>query len=229
MNYDGKTIRNKSFIKRFSHSKRYLLSSELIAKFKPLKILDYGAGDGELYKFVNKSQKKNYYFYEPNISMVKELKFNLKKYKINKIFSNPQKIYQNYFDLICINEVFEHLNINEQKKIFKYLKKISVKNCNFVISVPIEVGLSSLLKNLIRIFTFQTHENTTFKNILKSFFYVNIKKSTKKYSNSHIGFNYINFINFLKKENLKILNVYYSPFNSLRGLINSQIFIVAKF
>ena len=170
MNYDGKTIRNKSFIKRFSHSKRYLLSSELIAKFKPLKILDYEAGDGELYKFINKSQKKNYYFYEPNISMVKELKFNLKKYKINKIFSNPQKIYQNYFDLICINEVFEHLNINEQKKIFKYLKKISVKNSNFVISAPIEVGLSSLLKNLIRIFTFQTHENTTFKNILKSFF-----------------------------------------------------------
>ena len=50
--------------------------------------------------------------------MQKELKKNLKKYKINRIFYNQKKIYSKYFDTICINEVFEHLNIEEQKKSF---------------------------------------------------------------------------------------------------------------
>ena len=229
MNYSGLTISNKNLIKRFSHSQRYFLGSSLISKYKPNKVLDYGAGDGEMFKYVKKSLQKKIFFFEPNKVMAQQLKTNLRKYKKNKIFTNSSKIYQNYFDLVCINEVFEHLNLKEQKKLIKTLKKISLKNCIFLISVPIEVGFSSVLKNLVRIITFQTHQNTNIKNIILSLFYLKIKRPSQRYNDSHIGFNYLNFVKFLRGENLEILGISYSPFNFLKGLINSQIFIEAKF
>ena len=162
--------------------------------------------------------------------MQRELKNNLKKYKTNKVFYNQKKIYSNFFDIICINEVFEHLNIKEQKKVFINLKRISRQNCKLIISVPIEVGLSSLLKNLARIAISQTHSNTNFFNIVKGLLYLKIERPNKKYNHSHIGFNYLNFIDFLKNiQKIDIIDLHYSPFNILRGLINSQVYIIAKF
>lgn len=229
MNYSELTISNKNIIKKFSHSQRYILASTLISKYKPNKILDYGAGDGEMFKYVRKSLQKKIFFFEPNKIMAKQLNLNLKRYKKNETFSNSSKIFKNYFDLICINEVFEHLNIKEQRKLIANLKKISVENCTFLISVPIEVGLSSIFKNLIRIITTQTHQNTSIKNIIMSLFYLKIKRPSKKYNNSHIGFNYLNFMKFLRKQNIEIIDTSYSPFNFLKGFLNSQIFIEAKF
>ena len=116
-----------------------------------------------------------------------------------------------------------------KKKVFRNLKKISAKNSKLIISVPIEVGLSSLLKNLARIAISQTHSNTNFFNIIKSLLYLEIERPNKKYNDSHIGFNYLNFIKFLNKENLEVINLSYSPFNFMKGLLNSQVFIEARF
>ena len=228
MNYKSLTVTNKNLLKRYSHTKRFLLSAELIDKYKPSKILDYGSGDGEMFKYVKKNYKKKFFFYEPDKNMANQLKLNLKKYKINKIFYYSHKIYKNYFDLICINEVFEHLNLSNQKKVIKNLRKISLKSCVYIISVPIEVGISSIFKNFVRMTTSQKHENTNLQNLIKSFLYMKIKRPTKKYNESHIGFNYMLFLKFLKNENFKIIEIKYSPFHFFRGFINSQIFIVAK-
>ena len=228
MDYNNLTVANKNLIKRFSHSKRFMLSAELINKYNPNKILDYGAGDGEIFKYIKKHYKKKFYFYEPNKNMAKQLKLNLRKYKVNKVFFYSHQIYKNYFDLITINEVFEHLNLSGKKEIIKNLKKISVKKCIYVISVPIEIGTSSILKNFVRIITSQKHENTNLQNLIKSFLYMKIERPTKKYNESHIGFNYMLFLKFLKNENFKIIEIKYSPFHFFRGFINSQIFIVAK-
>ena len=52
------------------------------------------------------------------------------------------------------------------------------------------MGLSSLLKNLIRIASNSAHEGLTFKNIFKSCFYQKINRGSRVYYNSHMGFNH---------------------------------------
>ena len=229
MNYSGLTVSNKNFLIRFSHLKRFIVAANLLLKYKPRKILDYGSGNGELFKHVKDSLKKNFYFFEPEPSMVNELIINLKKNYKKRLFTKSSKIYKNYFNIIFVNEVFEHLNLKEQKKMLKNLRKISTKDCIFIISVPIEVGISSLFKNLFRIIITKAHAGLNFVNLIKGLFYLKIKRPQKKYNNSHVGFNYLDFIKFLHKENLEIINLSYSPFNFMRGLLNSQIFIEAKF
>ena len=62
MNYSSLTNRSNIFIKRFSHSQRFILAAKLLSDYKSKKILDYGSGDGELYKYIKNSQKKIFIF-----------------------------------------------------------------------------------------------------------------------------------------------------------------------
>ena len=112
-------------------------------------------------------------------------------------------------------------------EVIKILKKIAKKNSTIVISVPIEIGFSSLIKNLIRIFYNSKHENTTFNNLLKSIFRKKIDRGNKKYIKSHIGFDYIELKKILQNHFL-IKNITYSPFNFFKGILNSQIFFIFK-
>tara|TARA_A100001015_G_C15033978_1_gene734883 strand:- start:1299 stop:2003 length:705 start_codon:yes stop_codon:yes gene_type:complete len=231
MEYSRLTTSNKNLIKRFSHSKRFEIASNLIEKYDPKTFLDYGAGDGELVKYLLNIKKKNIYLFEPNSQMRISLENNLINHKIflSKIFKDRTEIYQNFFDVISINEVFEHLTFENSIKILKNLKKIGKSDVKLIISVPIEVGLASLFKNSIRIITKQTHEGTNLKNIVKSFFHMNIERPNIDYNNSHIGFNYKYFLNFLDNQNLKIKNLTFSPYNFLGRNLSSQIFVEAIF
>ena len=95
--------------------------------------------------------------------------------------------------------------------------------------MPIEVGVSSVIKNLVRYLINQKHNNLTIINFIKSFLFINIKRSKQKYNNSHIGFNYKNFIILLKFYKIKIIKIKYSPFDFLKGFCNSQVYFLAKF
>ena len=84
------------------------------------------------------------------------------------------------------------------------------------------------MKNLIRIYINQTHKYTSIKSIIFSFFGFKIIRPSKSYNDSHIGFDYIKFIKLLEKKNMKILNITYSPFPSLGGAFNSQVYLEVK-
>ena len=151
------------------------------------------------------------------------------KQTINVKFVKKNKIKKNYYDVICINEVFEHLSSIEIEKAIKVIKN-SIKKKKFVIiSVPIEVGVSSIIKNLVRYLINQKHRNLTLTNFIKSIFFIKIRRSNRKYDNSHIGFNYKNFIILLKSYNMNIIKIKYSPFNCLKSFCNSQVYFLIKF
>lgn len=228
MNYSKITIDNKNFIKKFSHHQRFIVCRDIVKKYQFNRLLDYGAGNGQLVKLLSKNYNFFFHLYEPDKKQIIELKKNLKGIK-KKIFNEQKKLKSQYYDIICVNEVFEHLSPIGISKTIKILKRIIKKNGIIVISIPIEVGLSGLLKNIVRILINETHDNTNFINIIKSFLFLKVKRPNLLYNPSHIGFNYITFIQILKKNNFNIKKISYSPFDKLNGFINSQVYIEANF
>lgn len=228
MNYSKITTDNKNFIKRFSHHQRFIVCRDIIKKYQYRSLLDYGAGNGQLVKLLSKSYSFFFHLYEPDKKQIIELKKNLKGIK-KKIFNEQKKLKSRYYDIICVNEVFEHLSPLSINRTIEILKRITKKNGIIVISVPIEVGLSSLLKNIVRILINEAHTDTNLINIIKSLFFLKIKRPNLLYNPSHIGFNYIEFIQILKKNNFNIKKISYSPFDKLKGFINSQVYIETNF
>ena len=199
MKYSNLTHKSNIFLKRFTHSSRHLRSSNIVNKIKFKTFLDFGTGDGQFFDFLIVKPDKKYFAYEPYKKMYLQFLKNKKK--------------------------FNHVNIIKNKN---NLKKIAKKNCTIIISVPIEVGFSSLIKNLIRIFYNSKHENMTLNNLLKSIFRKKIDRGNKKYIKSHIGFDYIELKKILENH-FSIKNISYSPFNILKGFLNSQIFLYADY
>jgi len=228
MNYSKKTIDNKNYIKKFSHHQRFIACRDIIKKYQFNRLLDYGAGNGQLVKLLSKNYNFFFHLYEPEKKQIIELKKNLKGIK-KKIIKDQKKLKDQYYDIVCVNEVFEHLSPLGINKTIKILKRITKKNGIIIISVPIEVGLSSLLKNIVRILINETHDNTNFVNIIKSLFFLKVKRPNLLYNPSHIGFNHIEFIRILKNNNFNIKKISYSPFGKLNGLINSQVYIETNF
>ena len=68
----------------------------------------------------------------------------------------------------------------------------------------------------------------TLNNLLKSIFRKKIDRGNKKYIKSHIGFDYIELKKILENH-FSIKNISYSPFNILKGFLNSQIFLYADY
>jgi hypothetical protein len=199
MKYSNLTHKSNIFLKRFTHSSRHLRSSNIVNKIKFKTFLDFGTGDGQFFDFLIVKPDKKYFAYEPYKKMYLQFLKNKKK--------------------------FNHVNIIKNKN---NLKKIAKKNCTIIISVPIEVGFSSLIKNLIRIFYNSKHENMTLNNLLKSIFRKKIDRGNKKYFNSHIGFDYIELKKILENH-FSIKDIIYSPFNILKSFLNSQIFLYANY
>ena len=152
---------------------------------------------------------------------------NKKKLSHVKLIKKEEDLRKNYYDIISINEVIEHLPPKKIIKLFKIIKSITKKNSIIIISVPIEIGFSSLVKNLIRLLFNSKHEGLTLNNLIRSVFQKKISRGKGNYYKSHIGFNHQD----LKKNieiHFSIKNISYSPFNILKNFLNSQIFFVCK-
>ena len=113
-----------------------------------------------------------------------------------------------------------------QDKILKDLSALLENNGKIIISVPIEIGIAGFLKNIIRYFIGQKHEDSTLANIFKSLFGMKILRQENNFINSHIGFNYKNLEKLIYKNNFIIYKKVYSPFTFIGPFINSQVFYV---
>ncbi len=227
MKYSKLTNKSNIFLKRFTHTSRHIHCSKLVRRLKYKTYLDYGTGDGQLFEFIKIKKKSKYYAYEPYKKMYQQFINNKKKLSHVKLIKKEEDLRKKYYDIISINEVIEHLPPKKIIKLFKIIKSITKKNSFIIISVPIEIGLSSLVKNLIRLLFNSKHEGLNLNNLIRSIFQKKIYRGKGNYYKSHIGFNHLDL-----KQNLEIhfsiINISYSPFNILKNFLNSQIFFVCR-
>src|SRR5690606_16854946 len=108
------------------------------------------------------------------------------------------------------------------------IKDMVHDNGRIIVSVPLEVGFPSLLKNTVRFLIGQNKQEATIKNILKSLFGLKIERQQDGYIYTHIGFNHNRLeilFNECQRESIK---KDYSTFKYLYNTIHSQVFYILK-
>lgn len=229
--YQNLTTNSKSFIKRFSHSKRFEVAIRLLDLRLTDKFLDYGTGDGYVIILLDKMGARpcSITGFEPDDYQYAQLIQNLATMKINaRPVSEIEEIKKNKYNKISCLEVLEHFDPATLSLSLDVLNKILEDQGVLIISVPIETGLSGFLKNIIRIIIGQTHDNTNSKTILKSLLGIKIERENSSYIGSHIGFNHKNLEKYLLNHGFQIEEKVYSPLPLVRGFVNSQVFYVLK-
>lgn len=229
MSYAKFTRDNKSKIKKFSHQKRFDVAIKLIDLEPEESLLDFGTGDGYLLeKLFYTTQNRNLYGYDPIDFMYDELQQTISKNNLNsiKITNNLSAFNHKTFNVVSCLEVLEHFSEKEQRSRILEIKNFLKDDGRIIISVPIETGLPSLLKNIIRFFIKQGKEGGTIKNTLKSFLGLKIERQKEGYIYTHVGFNHKNLEKLFKECGLKTVKKEFSPFKFLYGTLNSQVFYI---
>ena len=229
--YTDLIVNNRSFIKRFSHSRRFEVAVELLEVRPTDEILDVGTGDGYMLHKIVAAGAVKVVGYEPVDEQYRELSQSmvvLQKAGKAEIIRTLEELEPERFEKICCLEVFEHLTEQSQRSMLARMRELLRSNGLVVISVPIEVGLASLFKNLVRCAIGQTHPNTSVVTMLKSFLGMQIDRGSAEYIPSHIGFDWRDLEELFLVQGFRIMKKAFSPFSALGGGINSQVFYVLQ-
>lgn len=237
MSYEELTVKNRSLLKRFSHTKRFELAIKLLCIRNDDRILDYGTGDGFMLEKMLAKKPASITGYEPMEKQYRELKDRVGKARQGKDSNSTSVIIINTLDQInsaeytklCCLEVLEHMTPDNRVKILEEIHSLIRQNDGLVvISVPIEVGLSGFAKNIARFMLRQSHYGITVANLFKSLVYMNIDRPKDDFISSHVGFNYHHLEAEIFTSGFVIKRRLSSPLPLLGGVLNSQMFYVLE-
>ena len=223
MNYEEITFKDSNIIKRYLQRMRLITAIQSSIKYinsmENMSICDFGAGNGELVKYIVKNYKNPLITcYEPTTKIYREAKKNLLNYNA-KITHKVDDLPVNSYDVIFCLEVFEHLPPNKTKQTFDLFKRLLKKEGLIIIGIPIEIGIQALYKGLFRMNRRYGSFDANIKNVIKSIFMnppidrpiINISPGFPYYSH-HLGFDYRVFLKECKN-NFKIIDKSASPYN----------------
>jgi 2-polyprenyl-3-methyl-5-hydroxy-6-metoxy-1,4-benzoquinol methylase len=225
VSYDQSTYKSRFFIKRFSHGKRFSIVADLCKDAKSL--LDYGTGSAYLLKLLSESSSiERLTGYEPMEAMYQQALITCQDLH-NVVLTRKLEINTKYDCITCL-EVLEHLEKNNQVAVLNYCFEAINAGGKIVISVPIEVGLAGLIKNILRLLMRQSHTDK-WQDIIKSFLGLNMKReATHGYIYSHIGFKHRDITKLLMGYKTRKIRHIYSPVNTLGRFFNSQVIYVIE-
>jgi ubiquinone/menaquinone biosynthesis C-methylase UbiE len=143
-----KVTRGSGLLEVFLAKKRAKLANSLITKSQRSgRILDVGCGSYPYFLTTTKFKEK--YGIDPSVSLslVKDSGIILKKIKINK---NTLPFANNYFDVVTMLAVFEHIENNDLITVIKEIKRVLKKDGVLIITTPAPWS-DNLLHNMARV------------------------------------------------------------------------------
>lgn len=201
-----------SFPFSLSHGARFRTAVKLIDAQPGQSILDYGCGNGRLLKLLPHGNLTGYDPVAQNLNGFRAV-------------SSTLQLAPASFDTISLCEVLEHVSANERETILADCYRLLKPDGKLIVSVPIEVGLSALVKNLARWFKVRPLEtDMTFGNVLRSTFYLPINRFDYGGFFGHMGFHYADLEKQIR-EKFRIERKTFSPL-PFGPLFNSQVFYV---
>jgi len=219
MKYSDYTYNSKNIVKRFAHRKRISQSFNFLPNSN-FRLLDFGCGDAIFLNKLQETNKNSYIIgYEPILEDIYDNK--VKIYKTWKEVENDV-LDNNLFDIVTCFEVLEHFAEHKQKELIEQICSVLKKNGTLIISVPVESGFFSLVKNLYR--KRRNYNNLfTWKNIFRAAFEKPISRQGDKFLFEHLGF-YLKDLENVLYNYFKPVKKRYSPFSFLGKQFNYQVF-----
>ena len=213
-----------SAVRRFSHHARFEMAIKLLHPMPGESILDYGTGDGKLLKLLQ-PYGCALTGYEPDS---RNLPFLARELEGIASATDEMGRLPRQFDKITCLEVLEHVSETEALNILGNCARLITPNGRLVVSVPLEIGPSSIFKNIFRILKKDGREaNATLANILRAGMFMHVHRLDFGGGYfGHMGFDYRTLENKFLTAGWNVLRRTYSPFPPLRNLINSQVFYV---
>jgi SAM-dependent methyltransferase len=226
MSYDAQTIRSRSSLKRWSHTTRFQLACQLLAPRDGERILDYGTGDATLLRALHAAAPRaSLVGFEP--IMTQEASTNAPPGA--EIVGSPTGL--SGFDKVVCLEVLEHLEAPMLDTAVDNIVAAVRPGGRILISVPIEIGPSVVLKTIVRAAVHAPHENTTLANTFYSALGSTgqiVRRAENGFIASHMGFDWRALRERLRQRGLHEIRLIFSPFGPLGPLLNSQVMMLLR-
>jgi SAM-dependent methyltransferase len=157
--YAEQTYASPYRIFRYPHRRRFEEAVAAIRERDPQSLLDYGAGDGYLFERMleqgKESLPRRVLAYEPSSEYARMLQERLRAVGADSQVEVRQSVGglgdESFESIVCLS-VLEHLPLPERQKFYRLCERHLAENGRCLIEVPVEVGLSLLIKELGRTF-----------------------------------------------------------------------------
>ena len=215
--YDDHTINARNLFARYSHRNRINKIFKVVETYSQHgKVLDYACGTGVLVA----RNPESIIGYEP--FMRDRCASGLPIYdSLNDIRTFAP------FSLICINNLFEHLQFSEIENILTICRDIISENGCILVNVPIEIGPVIILKETNRTFFHKEPGGYTFFEFIKTAFLGIVAKRQKPDAvfMSHKGFDFRHLISFAEQKGWKVKILSYGPLPTGCWYGNSDVYL----
>jgi len=234
--YADLTYNDPNGIKRWIQRQRFQDVLAYIRKIginQASRLLDYGAGDGELARLVRLEFLCDCSIFEPNDSLRIQAQAKLHS-NPPKFFTKSQSIPSGSFDIVFCLEVFEHLPPKEFMNALSEIDRVISFDGIAIIGVPHEIYLPALVKGVFRMLRRPGNFDSAPINIALSTFgfppksrpVLQIAPDLNYYAH-HLGFDY-RVAEACFADHFQIYSKWFSPVRLLGRVFNSEVFFVLK-
>lgn len=237
MAYADITIRDRSAVKRWLQRRRFSDAVTVLRDARlgdRLRVLDFGAGDGELVRQIASVASIEAWVYEPTSSLMAEAKEKLAGLDSVVFADNLDSLPPGIFDYVFCLEVFEHLPKEELLKAIAEIHRLLKPDGIGVIGVPHELFLPALLKGLFRMSRRYGDYDASPRNIFAAFLgRPPLQRPTAEispgfaYHFHHLGFDYRVLEKLLQKRFL-LAKKWFSPLPILGSALNSEVYFLFR-
>lgn len=238
MSYSQRILQQGNQLTRLAHRSRFNAVLDAIGSEKYTQALDYGCGDGWLLK--NAYERGIIASgigvdVEPSVlSASQEIFANIPNFNFFHVRDIAEKIPPHSCDLIFCTETLEH--VDNAETALEQMISCSKPNAKMIISVPIELGPSLLVKQVGRYLANLKGEYGYERYSPSELFSAAILWDTSSFPSSHSlnepnkahkGFDYRSLQNLLQTK-VTIERTIFSPFSGLGNLLNSTVIWICR-
>ena len=240
--YYSSQIGSKNKVIAWSHQSRFVKALDLIGQGTQ-KLLDYGCGDGTFVAMAS-DRVVDCHGVDVDANQIKDCRERLSDIPNVKFYTNDElsdSTHDRTYDVVTCMETLEHCTAPVVESVLADVARLVAPGGRAVISVPVEIGPSFLVKQSVRAIarrqgasSYQLHEKYPVGQALKMLF---ARRGTSVdrpvygepplTGHSHYGFNW-RHLRGRVSQHLKVDDTLFTPLGFLGGWVSSQAYFVCR-